>query len=152
MDLQNEASNITFKIVNEKNLIDLKRKVNSITKSISKPYYNKILHNLLKINPTNTEIIYDYIITEQTELHIKDSTIETKIKILVWLSNFHKKASFKEVTKKDILGYLNNSRKSHTEDPASKWVGIYNSRQMILLKFFKWLYYPDDDYRKKINP
>jgi integrase len=56
------------------------------------------------------------------------------------------------MTKQDILAYLNNLRKSSLEDPSNRWIGTYNGRQMILLKFFKWLYYPDDDYRKRLTP
>ena len=41
------------------------------------------------------------------------------------------------MTKQDILEYLNNLRKPTTEDPENRWVGTYNGRQMILLKFFK---------------
>ncbi len=57
-----------------------------------------------------------------------------------------------ELTKQDILSYLNNLRKPSTKDPSNKWIGTYNGRQMILLKFFKWLYYPGDDYRKRSTP
>ncbi len=51
----------------------------------------------------NASIIYDLIIAEQTELNIKDSTKEGKIKILIWLSNFHENMSFGEMTKQNIL-------------------------------------------------
>ncbi len=54
------------------------------------------------------------------------------------------------MTKQDILAYLNNLRKSSMEDPSNRWVGTYNGRQMILLKFFKWLYYPDEYYRNRL--
>jgi len=56
------------------------------------------------------------------------------------------------MTKQDILAYLNNLRRSSSEDPTRRWVGTYNGRQIILLKFFKWLYSPNDDYRKRITP
>ena len=46
------------------------------------------------------------------------------------------------MTKHDILEYLNNLRKSVSEDPSNKWIGTYNGRQIILLKFFRWLYNP----------
>lgn len=29
-----------------------------------------------------------------------------------------------------------------SEDPTHKWIGSYNGRQMILNKFFRWLYSP----------
>jgi len=63
--------------------IDLEKKINSITKSLSKPYYSSILRNLVKNNPNNANTIYDYIIAEQTELNIRNSTIEGKLKVLV---------------------------------------------------------------------
>ncbi|HEY6534854.1 MAG TPA: site-specific integrase [Candidatus Nitrosocosmicus sp.] len=56
------------------------------------------------------------------------------------------------MTKQDILAYLNNLRKSSTEDPSNSWVWTYNGRQMILLKFFKWLYHPDEDYKNRLTP
>ena len=152
MNLHNNSNSISYKTVNDKSLSDLERKIDSITKSLSKPYFNQILKDLVKTNPYNAITIYDYIIAEQTELNIKDSTKEGKIKVLVWLSNFHQNKSFREMTKQDILAYLNNLRKSSTEDPANRWVGTYNGRQMIFLKFFKWLYNPDEDYRKRLTP
>jgi hypothetical protein len=49
-------SNITtHKDVNEGVLIDLEGKTDTITRSLSRPYYNKILKNLLKTNPTNAK-------------------------------------------------------------------------------------------------
>ena len=43
--------------------------------------------------------------------------------------------------------------KSVTENPASKWIGSYNGRQIISTKFFRWLYNPDEpDHRNRITP
>lgn len=131
---------------------ELERKIDSITKPLSKSYFNSILRKLIKTNSENAEIIYEYIIAEQTELYIKYSTIEGKLKILVWISNFHDDKSFRNMTKIDILGYLNNLRKSPSEDPSNKWVGTYNGRQTILLKFFRWLYSPNKDYKNRPVP
>ena len=152
MNLHSNSNTLQYGTLWEINHADLERKIDSITKTLSKPYFNKILKNLVEANPTNAKTIYDYIIAEQTELNIKDSTKEGKIKILVWLSKFFENKSFKEMTKQDVLEYLNNLRKPTAEDPANRWIGTYNGRQMILLKFFRWLYYPDEDYRKRLTP
>ncbi len=57
------------------------------------------------------------------------------------------------MTKQDILNYLNNLRKPISEDETQKWIGSYNARQIILNKFFRWLYNPDEsDQRKRITP
>ena len=105
-------------------------------------------------NRENAIIICDYIRAEEIEINIKDSTKECKIKVLSWLSNyFQDKKSFKQMTKNDVLDYLNKLRKSGAGDPSQKWIGSYNGRQIILNKFFRWLYNPDEpDSGKRITP
>lgn len=128
----------------------VEKKIDIITKPLSRAYYKNILINLAKRNIENANIICDYIIAEQTEINIKNSTKESRIKVLVWLSNFFEdKTSFKEMTKQDILSYLNNLRKSIQEDENQKWIGSYNVRQIILNKFFRWLYNPDEPNQRK---
>ena len=131
--------------INQVSLTNLENKIDSVTKTCSKPYFQNVLKKLASENFENAETICNYIIVEQTEINIKDSTKESKIKVLVWLSNFFDdKLSFKEITKQDIINYLNNLRKSHQDDPSQRWIGSYNSRYIILNKFFRWLYNPDE--------
>jgi hypothetical protein len=136
------------------NTEELERKIDSITKGLSRPYFNKILKELIKTNLENAIVICDYIIAEQIEINIQNSTKESKIKVLTWLSNhFKDEKSFRDMTKHDILDFLNKLRKSVTEDPASKWIGSYNGRQIILTKFFRWLYNSDEpDHRNRTTP
>ena len=135
----------------ENNLV---KKIESITKSLRKQYFKNSLVILSKKNIENARTICNYIIAEQTEINIKDSTKESKIKILVWLSNhFQDQKSFKDLTKYDILDFLNTSRKSILEDPYQKWIGSYNGRHIVLNKFFRWLYNPDEpDQRNRETP
>jgi integrase len=140
---------------NEKNgYYHLEKKIDVITKSLSRAYYKNILIKLADRNTKNANIICDYIISEQTEINIKNSTKESRIKVLVWLSNFFEdKISFKEMTKQDILNYLNSLRKSILEDESQRWIGSYNARQIILNKFFRWLYNSDEpNQRKRTTP
>ena len=134
--------------------IELERKIDTITKLLSRPYFNTILKDLSKTNFENASTICNYIYMEQIELNIKNSTKEGKIKILVWLSNyFQDQKSFKDITKFDILDFLTKLRKSPTEDPAHKWIGSYNGRLIVLNKFFRWLYNPDEpDHNKRETP
>ena len=135
------------------NYWELEKDIDLITKSLSRPYFNSALKKLSRENPNNARLICDYILTEQTEFNIKESTKEGKIKILVWLSNFHNGKNFIDMTKQDILKYLNNLRKSSEEDTSHKWIGSYNGRQAVFLKFFKWLYQSNElDYRKRNIP
>jgi len=63
-------------------------------------------------NASNAEIICDYIIAEQNEINIKESTKEGKIKVLIWLAEYLKNESFHEITKYDIMQYLKQSKKN----------------------------------------
>jgi integrase len=109
---------------------------------------------MAEANPYNANIVYDYITVEQTEINIKESTKSDKIKKLCLLSKYLKhKKSFHEMSKQDIVDYLNSLKKPFSDDPKHKSIGTYNGRQMVFLKFFKWLYNPDEpDHRKRITP
>ena len=146
-----QESVITRKTVTD---IGLEQRIDLITNSLSRPYFSKILKKLVIKNSENADIICDYIQVEQTEFNIKDSTKEGKIKLLVWLSNyFGDNLTFRQMKKQDILNYLNNLRKTTSEDPTQKWIGSYNGRQIILNKFFWWLYNTDEpDYRRRLTP
>ena len=132
----------------------LLRKINAITKSCTKLYFNQILNKLAKENPENANIICDYIIAEETELNIKNSTKESRIKVITWLSEFFdNQKSLNQMTKQDILLYMNSLRRPTSEDPNQRWVGTYNNRQIIFNKFFRWLYNQDEpDHKKRETP
>jgi integrase len=56
------------------------------------------------------------------------------------------------MTRNDILVYLDSHRKSEEADPYHKWIGSYNLRRSYLIRFFKWLYYPDIEPIKRSKP
>jgi hypothetical protein len=114
--------------------------------TISKDFTEVVNRNI-----SNGKIIHNYIIAEETEINIQESTKGDKIKKLCSLSRFfqHQKC-FSEMTKTDILSYLNSLRKPVSDDPTHRSVGTYNGRQMVFMKLFRWLYNPDEpDYRKR---
>jgi hypothetical protein len=120
----------------EKKVKDL---VNSICKH-QRPYIKKSLCFLLEQSLVDTETLCRYIIAEQNEINIKESTKEGKIKILVDLAKFLDFKDFYKVTKEDVFSYLNKYRKPDELDPNHRWIGTWNNRHLILLKFFRWLY------------
>jgi hypothetical protein len=67
------------KSINEIQIEVLKRKINGIIQ-YQKPYISKLFYELLAKNPENAKILCDYIIAEQNEFNIKESTKEDKIK------------------------------------------------------------------------
>lgn len=126
--------------------------VEQITLGLSRPYFRSILKKLQESNRENADILCKHILTEQVEFNIKNSTKEGKIKTLVWLSNFFEdKKRYQDMTKDDILAYLNNLRKP--QENGNGWINTYNNRQMVFLKFFRWLYNQDEpDLLKRVTP
>jgi integrase len=127
--------------------------IDSITQGMSRKALNTRLKMLCRISPSNASTICEHILSEQTERNIKISTAENKVKALLWLTRFLKQKLFEQMTKQDILSYLNSLRKPQEVDPQQKWIGSYNNRLRVYIKFFKWLYNKDEsDHRKRISP
>ena len=103
-------------------------------------------------SPSNVKVICDYIFAEQNEINIKESTKEGKIKCLVRLLRYLRYKPFENISKQDILDYLTSLKKPEDLDPQHKSIGTYNSRQMILLKFFRWLYNPNESATRRLTP
>ena len=130
----------------------LNNKITSITK-YQRNYIKTTLKELAKHDPGNTNILCDYIIAEQNEINIKESTKEWKIKNLVSLLKFVNNKNFKEITKHDIIDFLNNKRKPEDIDPTHKSIGTWNNLQILFLKFFRWLHNQNEfDPKKRETP
>jgi hypothetical protein len=124
----------------EGNYESLARLIDSITRDFSRKGINSRLRALARKSIRNAATICDHILAEQTELNIKTSTAESKVKSLLWLSKHLNDKPFEEMTKQDILSYLNSLRKPTSIDQQQKWIGSYNNRLRYYLKFFRWLY------------
>jgi len=97
--------------------LDLERKIDAITR-YQKPYNKKILIMMARANPCNALTICSFIVAQKNVQNIKESTIEGIIKKLVWLSSYLGHKSFSEMTKEDILDYLNSIKKPPELDPT----------------------------------
>jgi len=129
-DVPSEITPIQRQIVKD----ELKEKILLICKN-QKQFVVKMLNTLLEKTEENALIICDYIIAEQNEINIKESTKEGKIKVLVDLLKFLNYKNLKDVNKNNISLYLNKYRKNEEEDPTHRWIGTWNNRHMILIKF-----------------
>ncbi|MGZ5471535.1 MAG: tyrosine-type recombinase/integrase, partial [Nitrososphaeraceae archaeon] len=104
-------------------------------------------------DPGNTNTLCDCIIAEQNEINIKESTKEWKIKHLISLLKFVENKNLNEITKQDILDFLNNKRKPEAIDPTHKSIGTWNNLHILFLKFFRWLNNPNEpDPKKRETP
>ena len=56
------------------------------------------------------------------------------------------------MTREQILDFLDSLRKPEASDPLHKWIGTYDLFRMHIIRFFKWLYYPDIELQKRPKP
>jgi integrase/recombinase XerD len=97
-------------------------------------------------------MIADYISAVGTEVNPSDHYRRDLIQTLSLLSRHTGNKRFKQMTRSDIILFLENYRKTDAADPLHKWIGTYNLFRITLFRFFKWLYSPDIDANKRPNP
>jgi integrase len=121
------------------NLSSLHKKIDLVTAG-QQPYLNKALKEMPAKNAT---AIADYVLAMQTEINPTTKHRKNLIHSMLHFSSFLDHKSFNSMKKEDILLYLNSYRKPEESDPLHKWIGTYNVRRAGLVKFFRWLYYPE---------
>jgi integrase len=103
-----------------------------------------ILTDRSRLSKENALIVSSYILAMKREINPRLSYIKYTIQFLSELSKSIGIAKkFNDMTRDDILLYLDSCRKLENDDPLHKWVGSYNTKRIILFRFFKWLYYHD---------
>ncbi|MGB7953866.1 MAG: hypothetical protein WCF23_07775 [Candidatus Nitrosopolaris sp.] len=127
----------------------IKTKIENITEGLSSDCFNLLYNRVLPASRgrENALTICDYISSLKSEINISDNYRKNNILLLGNFSIFFKNAkTFKEITREDILSYLDSLRKIERVDPLHKWIGTYNIYRIQLMRFFKWLYYPNIEY------
>jgi hypothetical protein len=101
-------------------------------------------------------IVFNFIQAMRTEINLSDNYRRLNIFLLSDLSKFHNDGNnnklFKQMSRDDILSYLDSLRKPEAADPLHKWIGTYNLYRVLLIRFFRWLYYPDIEQKKRPKP
>ena len=100
-------------------------------------------HLLTRITRENCLTIIAYILAFQTEISPKPSYRRETILKLKQLAEFHNPKSFKDMTRQDIIDFLDRLRKPEPLDSLHQWVGTYENNRIVLLRFFRWLHCPD---------
>ena len=112
-------------------------------------YVVRLLH---KQSKQNVSAISKYIRDMIAEINPSTSYIENQIKTLCYFSDFTKQTPFSKMSRDDVCRYLDSHRRSEESDPLHKWISTYNLRRIYLLRFFKWLYYPELEQKKRPLP
>lgn len=139
------AANITVNLVKDSPK-DIDENIESLITG-SLPYFKSIFRHLFTANQNNAKLLYDFLLAEQNERNVKLGTKTTYVKIIYHFNRFLNYKDFETINKKEILDYLNSLRKSEVDDPIHKWIGTFNTRQIVLSKFFRWIY-NKEEYNK----
>jgi integrase/recombinase XerD len=126
----------------------LDRKTEEVGAGLQASYTNR----LRSICEENTTTIVDFIAAMKSEANLSDHYRKDLIEMLCRLSKYNNNMPFRDMTRADILGFLDYFRKPESSDPLHKWIGTYNIYRSYLLRFFKWLYYPDIEPTKRPKP
>jgi integrase/recombinase XerD len=125
------------------------RKIEIITQGIDSFYVSL----LRKLSQDNALTIVNYILSMKNEINISDNYRRLNIYALYRISKFfNNRKSYKELVRDDILQFLDSFRKPEASDPLHKWIGTYNIYRTLFIRFFKWLYYPDIEQKKRPKP
>lgn len=118
----------------------IESKIDNVTDGLPKQVSRKLRS---VTNERNVIEIANYVMAMKTEVNISDNYRAGVIKTLCLLSTYHNHTNFRQLTRDNLIAYLDSRRKSESEDPQHRWIGTYNLYRSFLLRFFKWLYYPD---------
>jgi integrase/recombinase XerD len=135
-------------------LLFFDRKIETATAALPREY-SKLLYHIPKDNALK---IADYIISLKTEINLSDNYRKDLIRVLSMFSTFccsssnNNKLSFDQLGREDIVAFLNSFRRPEASDPLHKWIGTYNIYRIHLMRFFKWLYYPNIESGKRPKP
>jgi len=106
---------------------------------------------VFNIQVLNEGIIADYIQARRIEVNLAESTQRVVRDNLRRFSKYVKK-DFKEVTREDLVSFLNSLRKTEIQDSNHKWIGTYNLYLVTISTFFKWLFYSKVEPKERPKP
>jgi hypothetical protein len=107
---------------------------------------------LLSIGKDNAATIVKYTEVMRTEVNTSNHYRRDLILLLCRFSKYLSDRPFKEISRENIVNFLDSLRKTETKDPMHKWIGTYNLFLIHLTRFFKWLYSPDLEPDKRPKP
>jgi hypothetical protein len=140
------ATIATATITNASPLLD--RKIDETTEGLPLSY-NRHLHTT---GQSNAKTIVEYITAAKSEVKLSDNYRRDIVEALARFSRYNDNRPFRDITRVVIITFLDSLRKTEAQDPMHKWIGTCNLFRIYLLRFFKWLYYPDIEPGKRPKP
>src|SRR5215472_8968585 len=97
-----------------------RQKIEDTTQGLAARYFNFLHNDVLSQNKENAMIICNYVQSMRQELNLSDGYRQDVILLLGNFSIFTLK-SFKEVTRENVISFLDRLRKPEASDPLHKW-------------------------------
>jgi site-specific recombinase XerD len=119
----------------------INRKIKTAAAGLQKSIQNYFLEF-----PTerDKEVVADFMLACSQQENVAIKTKRVYLIALTYLSRFlENKKSFDTITAKEFSAFLNRMYKDQTQDPNQSWISTQRTLGLALLKFFKWLAYPD---------
>lgn len=98
---------------------------------------------LEEVPEANRKILVDFLHNLVNGENKSPNTKLMYVKHLLYLFRSVKHKAISEITRDDILAYLQSLRKPLPKDPQQKWISTYNTRAVMYVKFWKWLSFPE---------
>ncbi|HET7283868.1 MAG TPA: hypothetical protein VFI70_04215 [Nitrososphaeraceae archaeon] len=126
----------------EDDFLLVQRKIELATEGFATKGHQILFSDRTRISKENALTICEYIIAMKREVNPRISYRKYTIQFLSELSKtVGIEKPFQEMTRDDVLCYLDKCRKPENEDPLHKWIGSYDTKLIVLSRFFKWLCY-----------
>jgi hypothetical protein len=128
--------------------IAIERKIQDMPSGL-KPEYFRLYYT---ISEDNILTLGNYIQALRIEVNPSDQYRRDVIKLMCTFSQYNNNHHFSTMGRDDIISFLESYRRSEVSDPMHRWIGTYNQYRIHLIRFFKWLYYPALDPKKRPKP
>jgi uncharacterized protein YjcR len=114
----------------------LDRKITLSTEGFTTKFCELTLKDGKKLSKENALVVAEYIISMKREINPRLSYLRYTIQFLSELARTNSK-QYKDMSDQDIYRYLDSNRKPDSQDSLHKWIGSYNIKRIILIRFFK---------------
>lgn len=91
----------------------------------------------------------DWLIEEEDS---SDSNAANYLRVLKLFCNSIGKKNLKEITRQDVIEFLDKRKKSTDADPEKRWARTWNDYLARLVGFYRWLYNYDTAKQDSILP
>ena len=82
--------------------------------------------HLRSISETNAITVIEYIAAMKSEVNLSDNYRKDLIELLCKFSRYCDNKTFKDLTRANVIAFLESFRKTDAADPLHKWIGTYN--------------------------